>query len=682
MSIQLDSSIDTTSSTDTLDRTDELPVLDVEAYEATLAENQKGLSRTDTWTVDALRDIDELIDSATHEAAVDVRQLTKESVGIEAFTVNVDRILKRIADLEADIVAAHAANAVLQKRNEAAQLEQELHVSRAQALEAENARLVEHRTLADEMAQRFERQLRETSQRHDAQLKELHSAHAAERSRADEKQKELDREISRMAAEAAAAQQEHRTLQDRLHASLALADSHAKALAVAQRSLSNEKASAADLARRFAAKLTEYDKLASILEQHNHTIDDLIRVRDDFEQRLQREIAAGAERTAQLAAAEQSASENRALLLEREKALAEEDRQQALLLAEIHELRGSLEAMQLRVTDARRELSAATTARADEERRRIEQEVQLRDMQDRISVLGAEENAAQAQIRSLSKERDSLLPAAADLAARTAELRQSALQLAKLRGELAAAQDDAQASARLVEDKADELAVTQARLGEYETAMREIMQAAKAREELESALQAQLQTAHDECAIMADQRDKARARTKHLTQEIFRRDHQIAELEADLAVHVEALAAIRRDVNRIGEIRETESANEGERILDPVEHAGPPILLTGSMLTVGRTAENDICLPSKLVSRHHARLLIGPTGIIVEDAGSTNGCFVNGEQIRQHLMRDGDVLELGDLRYRLRTRSARDTSIRANVVPLFDGHSSDRSLPS
>ena len=90
------------------------------------------------------------------------------------------------------------------------------------------------------------------------------------------------------------------------------------------------------------------------------------------------------------------------------------------------------------------------------------------------------------------------------------------------------------------------------------------------------------------------------------------------------------------------------------------------------MLTIGRTAENDIALASKMVSRHHARLLIGPTGIIVEDAGSTNGCFVNGEQVKQHLMHDSDVLELGDLRYRLRLKAARDTAMRANVVPLFE----------
>jgi len=196
-----------------------------------------------------------------------------------------------------------------------------------------------------------------------------------------------------------------------------------------------------------------------------------------------------------------------------------------------------------------------------------------------------------------------------------------------------------------------------------------------AQEQVVEGLRSQLQTAHDECAIMADQREKARARSKQLTQEIFRRDHKIDELEADLAVHSEALAAIRRDVNRIGDKAPPAVVDDSEWLLEPIEHSGEIIHLTGTMLTIGRTAENDIALHSKMVSRHHARLLIGPNGIIVEDAGSTNGCFVNGEQVRQHLMRDSDVLELGDLRYRLRLRNPRESAVRANVVPLFEQNS-------
>jgi chromosome segregation ATPase len=607
----------------TLDRTDILPVLDVEAYEATLVESQKSLSRTDTWTVEALRDIDELVDSATHEAPAEVRSINVNKPAPEAFTVNIDRILKRIADLEADIVRAHDANAVLHKRNEALQVERDQHAARSEALAAESARLAEHRTLAEEMAQRTEKQLREELQRHEAQLRQLR-------------------------------------------------DDHAKVLTVAERSLNNEKASSSELARRFAAKLSEHDKLHALVDQRSRTIDEIVAIRDDLDQRLRHELAASAEFKTKLAASEETMSANRALLLEREGALAEEARRQSELGAQIEALRNSLQAAETSVQDAHQEVAIAAKARGDEERLRVEMEVQLRDAEGKRDALIAERDAALAQTRALSEQRDGLMPAAKDLATRTAELERSVATLAKLREELAGAQTDAQASEQLAQERADEIVAIRDKLEDADADVRRLEDDLGAREQVLEGLRLQLQTAQDECAIMADQREKARARSKQLTQEIFRRDHKIDELEADLAVHSEALAAIRRDVNRIGEKAVPASADDTEWVLEPMEHAGELIRLTGSMLTIGRTAENDIALPSKMVSRHHARLLIGPTGIIVEDAGSTNGCFVNGEQVRHHLMHDNDVLELGDLRYRLRLRGSRETAVRANVVPLFE----------
>lgn len=611
-----------------LDRTDVLPVLDVEAYEETLVENSKSLSRTDTWTVEALRDIDELIDSATHEAPTEVRAINVNKSALaapvtEAFTVNIDRILKRIADLEADIVKAHDANAILHKRIEALQLERDQHAARIDTLTSEHARLTESRTLAEEMAQRTEKQLREDSQRHETQVKELK-------------------------------------------------ESHAKVLSVAERTLGNEKASAAELARRFAAKLTEHDKLRAMVEQHTRTIDEVIATRDDLDQRLRQEVAANLELKAKLAASEETMSSDHALLLERENALAEEARRQAELNAQIEALRQAVQAAEASAQDAHHEVTVAAKARGDEERRRVEAEVQMRDLAGKRDAAIAERDTALAQVRSLTEERDALLPAGAQLTARTAELERTVATVAKLREQLAGAQTDAQASEQLAQERADEIVAMRAKIDDAAANVQRLEDDIRAQEQVVEGLRVQLQTAHDECAIMADQREKARARSKQLTQEIFRRDHKIDQLEADLAVHSEALAAIRRDVNRIGEKAPPAVSEESEWVLDPIEHSGEVIRLTGSMLTLGRTAENDISLHSKMVSRHHARLLIGPTGIIVEDAGSTNGCFVNGEQVRQHLMHDNDVLELGDLRYRLRQRGTRDTAARANVVSLFD----------
>jgi len=611
-----------------LDRTDVLPVLDVEAYETTLVESQKSLSRTDTWTVEALRDIDELVESATHESPVEVRSINVNKGGPapEAFTVNVDRILKRIADLEADIVKAHDANAALQKRNETLQAERDQHAARIDALTSESARVAEHRTLAEEMAQRTEKQLREDLHRYEMQLKELQG-------------------------------------------------NHAKALAANERALSGEKASSAELARRFAAKLSEHDKLHAIVESHTRTIAEVVATRDDLDQRLRSELATSADLKAKLASTEEAMNANRALLLERESALAEEGRRQEQLAEQIEALRSSLQAAEVGTEDAHREVTVAAKARGDEERRRIEMEMQLRDVEGQRDAVIAERDAAQAQIRALTEERDALMPAAKDLATRTGELERSVAAVAKLREELAGARTEAQASVQLAQERSDEIVAMREKLTHSVANVLRLEDDIVAVEQVVEGLRVQLQTAHDECAIMADQREKARARCKQLTQEIFRRDHKIDELEADLAVHSEALAAIRRDVNRIGDKAPLPEVEDSEWVLEPIEHSGELIRLTGTMLTIGRTAENDIALPSKMVSRHHARLLIGPNGIIVEDAGSTNGCFVNGEQVRQHLMHDNDVLELGDLRYRLRLRGSRETAVRANVVPLFEQNS-------
>jgi chromosome segregation ATPase len=619
-----------------LDRTDVLPVLDVEAYEQTLVESQKSLSRTDTWTVEALRDIDEIVESATHEASVEVRSinLNKGTAAPEAFTLNIERILKRIADLEADIVKAQDANAILLKRNDVLQAERDQHAARIEALAAESERLAEHRALADEMAQRTEKQLREELQHREMQLRE-------ELQRREMQLKELQ-------------------------------DNHAKAIAGLERTLSSEKASSAELARRFAAKLTEHDRLRAIVEQHARTIDEVVATRDELDQRLRNELATSAELKTKFESAEEALNANRALLLERESALAEEERRQAQLMEQIEALRSSLQAAETSTQDAHREVTVAAKARGDEERRRIETEAQLRDLESKRDALIIERDAALAQIRALAEERDALLPAAKDLAKRTAELERTVAAVDELRKHLAGAQTDAQASEQLAQERADEIVAMRDKLVESAADVRRLEDDLAAQEQVVEGLRLQLQTAHDECAIMADQREKARARSKQLTQEIFRRDHKIDELEADLAVHSEALAAIRRDVNRIGEKSVPAVVEDSEWILEPIEHSGEMIRLTGSMLTIGRTAENDIALHSKMVSRHHARLLIGPTGIIVEDAGSTNGCFVNGEQVRQHLMHDSDVLELGDLRYRLRLRNPSETSVRANVVPLFE----------
>jgi hypothetical protein len=87
------------------------------------------------------------------------------------------------------------------------------------------------------------------------------------------------------------------------------------------------------------------------------------------------------------------------------------------------------------------------------------------------------------------------------------------------------------------------------------------------------------------------------------------------------------------------------------RKLVPERQEGQAILLNRDIITIGRTPQNDICIPSHAVSRDHARLLVGASSVTLFDMGSANGCFVNDAPIKRHKLRDGDRVRIGDRSY-------------------------------
>ena len=61
--------------------------------------------------------------------------------------------------------------------------------------------------------------------------------------------------------------------------------------------------------------------------------------------------------------------------------------------------------------------------------------------------------------------------------------------------------------------------------------------------------------------------------------------------------------------------------------------AGQSAALADGVILIGRGADCQIILDDDYVSTRHARVVSGENGIYVEDLGSTNGSYVNGQRI-------------------------------------------------
>jgi hypothetical protein len=83
--------------------------------------------------------------------------------------------------------------------------------------------------------------------------------------------------------------------------------------------------------------------------------------------------------------------------------------------------------------------------------------------------------------------------------------------------------------------------------------------------------------------------------------------------------------------------------------------------LEGDQLIIGRDAASGVAISDAEVSRKHARLNFQGGKFVIEDLGSTNGTFVNGQRLSTSaVLKPGDVVSLGE-----------------QIVLMYEGLSSD-----
>lgn len=124
---------------------------------------------------------------------------------------------------------------------------------------------------------------------------------------------------------------------------------------------------------------------------------------------------------------------------------------------------------------------------------------------------------------------------------------------------------------------------------------------------------------------------------------------------------MQVVIAITRDLRKTA----TASENSPNKAPPVVGHlvvvdSGPSNILPGTRFdlspqtTIGRGPTNSIQLTDNFISGEHTRLWIRNGLWYVQDAGSTNGTYVNNQPAREALTaRFGDIIQVGFIRFKL-----------------------------
>lgn len=105
--------------------------------------------------------------------------------------------------------------------------------------------------------------------------------------------------------------------------------------------------------------------------------------------------------------------------------------------------------------------------------------------------------------------------------------------------------------------------------------------------------------------------------------------------------------------------------------------------ISSPTVNIGRADSNDLVLNHPSVSRHHARLTVLPGDTtLLNDLGSLNGTFVNGQQIHEHRLGDEDRANIGmyELKYEVAAEPPLHIETGATSAPDVTGLVSPEAL--
>ncbi|MFM1942705.1 MAG: hypothetical protein RI897_1687 [Verrucomicrobiota bacterium] len=80
--------------------------------------------------------------------------------------------------------------------------------------------------------------------------------------------------------------------------------------------------------------------------------------------------------------------------------------------------------------------------------------------------------------------------------------------------------------------------------------------------------------------------------------------------------------------------------------------------LKAEKVTIGRVEDNVFTIAEGSISSHHCEVFKKGADYVVKDLGSTNGTFIDGEQVTEAVLKPGHMLRLGQVEIRLEVGGA------------------------
>ena len=199
----------------------------------------------------------------------------------------------------------------------------------------------------------------------------------------------------------------------------------------------------------------------------------------------------------------------------------------------------------------------------------------------------------------------------------------------------------------------------------------DLVEIRNSKQELEQSLRDSEQAAADQIKELESRIAELNEETEKLGQKVETKNDAINVLLAELAKkteQIEALGNIEEVIHeiddRITERIDTPKPTSQERmtrlLVGTVEGQVLRFPLFKDRLTIGRTDESDIQLKAAYVSRRHAVVQTDQDVTRIIDWGSKNGVMVNGERVTEHFLDHGDIVTIGNARFRYEERPKRE----------------------